>query len=96
VRGLARWPLATLGFLACCVTTAGIAGVSFDPFATGQGPELLLQFMLGLAAVIGVGEVSQVLECVFGVGEMPWTMLAGQGSLGPRALLCSCWARLWS
>lgn len=58
MRGLARWPLAILGAMACSITTAGIAGVSFDPFGTGQGPEHLLQFMLGLAAVIGVGEVS--------------------------------------
>ncbi|CAI6009605.1 unnamed protein product [Closterium sp. NIES-65] len=60
LTGLSRWPLMLLSLLGCLATTATVSGVNLDPYKVGLGESAhhALPLTLGLATVIGVGEVS--------------------------------------
>ncbi|CAI5527067.1 unnamed protein product [Closterium sp. Naga37s-1] len=62
LTGLSRWPLMLLSLLGCLATTATVSGVNLDPYKVGLGESAhhALPLTLGLATVIGVGEVSSL------------------------------------
>ncbi|CAI5459835.1 unnamed protein product [Closterium sp. Yama58-4] len=59
LTGLSRWPLMLLSLLGCLATTATVSGVNLDPYKVGLGESAhhALPLTLGLAAVVGVGEL---------------------------------------
>ncbi|CAI5462594.1 unnamed protein product, partial [Closterium sp. Yama58-4] len=80
LTGLSRWPLMLLSLLGCLATTATVSGVNLDPYKVGLGESAhhALPLTLGLATVIGVGEIFQrIMAGRYGVKLSPPYLLPG-------------------
>ncbi|CAI5492539.1 unnamed protein product, partial [Closterium sp. Naga37s-1] len=80
LTGLSRWPLMLLSLLGCLATTATVSGVNLDPYKVGLGESAhhALPLTLGLATVVGVGEIFQrIMAGRYGVKLSPPYLLPG-------------------
>ncbi|GJP70028.1 hypothetical protein CLOP_g2111, partial [Closterium sp. NIES-67] len=78
LNGLSRWPLVLISLVGCLATTATVSGVNLDPFGAGEPSHQALPLALGLAVIIGVGEILQrIMAGRYGVKLSPPYLLPG-------------------